>query len=283
MTTYWSIGINSMGASNINIDNVTYLALPSSQAGTGIHFAGYAAGAGYAVVLNVSNSMFEGCNVVISFDDYAQGVALNNDNVTACNYGVSVISDPIALLTGLQVTGGQYYAYICIICVSDANFEGLQVANAAMIVKSEGIKVEGGQYEITGNNIATMTGTTTCIEIANIPSVTQGGTISNNALIGCTSGIKIDSGLNTTSVINYNHFNPVSASNYVIGASSVNTIINDSEVRIFTNLPTCTNSISYSKFTIADSSTSTFNSSITSGGGANIGTAICSGANYTFH
>jgi hypothetical protein len=51
----------------------------------------------------------------------------------------------------------------------------------------------------------------------------------------------------------------------------------------FSTLPSCNGSNQGQIVFISDSNVSTFNATITAGGGGNLGLAVCNGANWTFH
>ena len=306
---YWGTGWNIVNVSNITANNLGYQggcsgACPSSTyLGTGISWVGDTTASTYAVVLNLTNPIFNNCNTGLYEGDYTQGLSAENMNATHCGYGFNQISNPIGGLTELQFVGGQFYNYVCAICVQDPQTAGLLVTGAQIAVTTGGlaIKIQGEQYAVTGNNIAgpSLYGVDVGISVASNPTGApqQGGSITGNSITGFSTAIAVAASVDALVKMSDNHINnstteyTAGALNYSIGSGASNVMIIDRNLNRFAFssgsgfavLPTCTNSIIGSDFLVYDSANITFYGSVSPGGGTGVGWARCTGSQYLFH
>lgn len=227
-THYFDIGIDLTGINNLNIRGGDCNG--NNAAGSGntpqtdcISYQGSGVGGnvpgGYAVVLNVQGMTAANCKSLINAKDWWQGIQVVQANASNCTHGVygSVVS-PVGLLTELQVTGGQFATFSSSVEIDDPLFAGLYVTGVQIAaLPGTGIKAQGTQFNITGNNIACNLNSNT-IGIDVVSSFAQGGTISNNNISACAEGIKNEASATTVVIENSNH---MSGNGYGTAALSI--------------------------------------------------------------
>lgn len=76
---------------------------------------------------------------------------------------------------------------------------------------------------------------------------------------------------------------PVTNTTYCASEATVLKAIGKLSALTFSTLPSCSSGNQGQTVFITDSNVSTFNATITAGGGSNKGLAVCNGTNWTFH
>jgi hypothetical protein len=78
-TSYWSIGLNIVNVSNVNVTSAYFAGVAGSSPGIGLQFGGISSSQ-VAVVLNISGSTFNYLDIGFAMLDWAQGVTINQSN-----------------------------------------------------------------------------------------------------------------------------------------------------------------------------------------------------------
>lgn len=283
-TQFWGNGLGLFNVSNVNSYSYTFQGI--AQQGNAIVTAGDASDATYAASLNFFGPIINQCHNGLTYGDYIEGVTLTAANFIGCQQGVIVISGRLGTQGGLAITNSMFNSSICSVCVSDANFANLQMANNTIVVgaSSTGIIVKGSNWAIVANEIGGAT-TSATIGVDVQGTFGNGGLAASNHLAFLGTGIKVEAASTGPLALKWNQFNNLTgsgANDYSINASATGVIISDDVPRVFASLPLCAAGEIRSRLVISDSPTTTFNTSLTVGGGANTGIALCTGAGGYF-
>jgi len=281
-TRYCGSGFWENGISNLNIIAPTYQGIPS-RAGTAISLQGTGTGSTYSVQINISHAVVNNCYNAVSYGDWVQGVALVLNNVTGCNNGVVTPGSPSGTLSGLLAATNQFNTFICGICVYAANFNNLQVEHNQMIVEpsSIGVQAQGTNFIVAHNEINGVS-TTGSSGLVMAYTFGNGGKVDNNHFANLATGITVRNVSAATVKYDDNLFQNNTV-DYSIGSASAGTQIHDTQPRNYSAIAAqvpCEAATRYSVMQIADAATSTFNATVSVGGGSYFLGIKCDGSRW---
>lgn len=206
VTNYWSIGVNIVSVPNVNFFNDIFVGSATAQ-GQGIHLSGTATANDDA--FNIQQSFFNALNVGIYYDNYTQGVTVNQSNFTGVNQGILAIPGE-SLLDQLVVTASQFNCFFnCILIQTPMN--GLMISNNFFLVQNNanGIVLQNvAQFTITGNTFNPAVGSPTGTIYVEIGSYTAaGGIIMGNQFYAGNLGVTLQAGSKGVSLLGNNYIN----------------------------------------------------------------------------
>lgn len=280
-TEYCGVGFYESNISNISVVNAAYLG-PTSMLGIGLSLNGTGVGGTYSVHVNIANSNFDACGTAVYYGDWVQGVQMTTSNVTGCGKGVLTAATPSGTLSGLLISSSQFDTFTSGVNVADANFANLQLSNNQWVIEpnSTGVKVQGSNFAIDGDNEFNGHTTTGNTGISVLSTFGNGGKIGGH-FAGLNSAIGVSAASTASLKIEDTLFSN-NTTNYSINASASGVVISDTNPTVLASIPTCNSATKYSKYSIANSGTNSF-MGIIAGTGLYIGTAVCDGSNLVFH
>jgi hypothetical protein len=286
-TEYWGAGISEQNVSNVSIVNELFNGPQGAPAGNAIALSGYGAASMYSVQIDVVNLSANYCADAINYGDWVQGVQMTNSNVTGCVNGIVVGSSPSGGLSELAVTNSQFNASSCAICVNDATFANLQLSNNQLIVSPTaiGVKVGGTNWSVTGNQFNAFGSPSSNFGLIVGSTLGNGGVVSANAFSNFEVAINVQAASTAPVQLANNQF-ANNVVDYGVNSGSSGVIITDIRPRTYSGtslspgLVTCNSATRYAQFLIADAPSATFNTTVTSGGGANFLGVKCDGSRW---
>ena len=276
---YCAVGFNNFSISNVNIIGLTFQGI-ATHAGIPIQIIGSGTGSTYAVQNNIVGLVANNCTTAVSYGDWTQGVQMTTSNITGCANGVTTVTSPAGSLSGLLVTNSQINAFTCDICINDAAFDNFQSLNNQLIVESgaTGIKAQGTNFIMSGDEVNGVTGAATGISIGTTSG--NGGAINGEHIANFTTGLAVAATSAAILTVNNVHWS-INTADYSISASASGVQIHDTQSRVYSTVPACNSAIAHSRFMISDSTVTTYNSTISAGGGTNYIGMNCDGSrNY---
>jgi hypothetical protein len=228
-TNYWQIGIAVNNVSSINVNSVYVSGLSQpSRGGSGITMAGLPASSGWAVVLNITDSIFNNLANGFLYGAWAQGITIDRSQFNGCNNAISVVSGATAL-DQLVVTNSQFAlisgqtALSANSAVSDMQFSH----NYFIITQSNitALTLGAANNLIVADNWFTAQNptNTTAIDINGIVAATA-ATITGNQFYGFTTAINLRASTINT-LVNGNTF--INNATPITNSGTANTIVNN--------------------------------------------------------
>ncbi len=277
---FWGEGVHERNVSNISIVNPMFDGPHASPNGVFLVLQGLAAKSAYSVQISISHMNISYCKIAIAYEDWVQGLAISNSNVTGCDVGVQVVANPKGTLDQIAVVNSQFNTFVCSVCVNDGKFNNLMLSNNMFITNggSKAVVVGGTNWLIEGNEFGAVSPNgTTAITVRS--TFGNGGLVMNNHFEEYAEGIAVGDASQSPVKIANNLFVKDKA-DYAIASSAVGVLISDTQPRAFAALPPCRSATKFAEFEVMDSPTATFHANVDGGGGREIVDVRCDGEKW---